>query len=105
MLFRFLRLPRLPRFLRPSRLLRSMGLICLLVVQAAIADPDWVNVNSADAETIAAALDGVGKQRAEAIVQYRQEHGSFEDAYDLANVKGIGDRTIEINEGRIRLEN
>ena len=41
--------------------------------------------------------------RAQAIVEYRQQHGAFADAYDLANVKGIGDRTIELNEDRIRL--
>ena len=42
--------------------------------------------------------------RAKAIVQYRQANGRFGDVYDLANVKGIGDRTIELNEGRIRLK-
>ena len=44
-----------------------------------------------------------GVARAEAIVAYRQENGRFGDIYDLANVKGIGDRTIELNEARIRL--
>jgi competence protein ComEA len=74
-----------------------------LLSQAAFAAPDSVNVNAADAETLAAVLDGVGLVRAEAIVAYRQENGRFDDVYDLANVKGIGDRTIELNEGRIRL--
>jgi len=74
-----------------------------LFAQAAFAAPDSVNVNSADAETLAAVLDGVGLARAEAIVEYRQENGRFGDVYDLANVKGIGDRTIELNEERIRL--
>jgi competence protein ComEA len=74
-----------------------------LFTQAAFAAPDSVNVNSADAETLAAVLDGVGLARAEAIVEYRQENGRFGDVYDLANVKGIGDRTIELNEERIRL--
>jgi competence protein ComEA len=74
-----------------------------LFTQAAFAAPDSVNVNSADAETLAAVLDGVGIARAEAIVEYRQENGQFNDVYDLSNVKGIGDRTVELNESRIRL--
>ncbi len=74
-----------------------------LFTQAAFAAPDSVNVNAADAQTLAAVLDGVGLARAEAIVAYRQENGRFNDIYDLANVKGIGDRTIELNESRIRL--
>ena len=45
-----------------------------------------------------------GSVRAEAIVAYREANGRFLDAYDLANVKGIGDRTVELNEERIRLE-
>ena len=64
-----------------------------------------VNINTADAETLAETLKGVGLSRAEAIVRYREEHGDFVDAYELANVKGIGERTVEINEARIKLAN
>ena len=84
-------------------LLNTLVVSIALFAQAAFAAPDSVNVNSADAETLAAVLDGVGLARAEAVVAYRQEHGRFGDVYDLANVKGIGDRTIELNEERIRL--
>ena len=83
--------------------LSALVLSLALFTQAVSAAPDSVNVNSADAEALAAVLDGVGLARAEAIVAYRQENGRFNDVYDLANVKGIGDRTIELNEGRIRL--
>ena len=89
-----------------SLLSRQLGILLaagLLFAQSAFAEPATVNVNSADASTIAEVLDGVGASRAEAIVEYRQQHGAFADAYDLANVKGIGDRTIELNEDRIRL--
>ena len=84
-------------------LLNALLLSAALCAQAAFAAPDQVNVNDADAATLAAVLDGVGLARAEAIVAYRQEHGRFADIYDLANVKGIGDRTIELNEERILL--
>jgi len=81
----------------------AMVLISLAAAQSAFAQPQSVNVNSADAATIADVLDGVGMSRAQAIVEYRAQNGNFADVYDLANVKGIGDRTIEINEERIRL--
>ncbi len=80
------------------------GLVTLLVTQSAFAAPESVNVNSADAETLALVLDGVGIVRAEAIVEYRTTNGRFAEVYDLAHVKGIGDRTIELNEERIRLQ-
>ena len=84
-------------------LLGALGLTVLCLAQPALAEPDSVNVNAADAQTLADVLDGVGLSRAEAIVEYRNANGSFQDVYDLANVKGIGDRTIELNEERIRL--
>ena len=62
-----------------------------------------VNINTADAETLAEVLTGVGLSRAEAIVRYREQHGEFIDVYELANVKGIGERTVEVNETRIKL--
>lgn len=84
--------------------LLALVLVSVLGGQPAFADPDSVNVNTADAATIAEVLKGVGLSRAEAIVAYRTQHGAFADVYDLANVKGIGDRTVEVNEDRIRLE-
>ncbi|NOT13854.1 MAG: helix-hairpin-helix domain-containing protein [Methylococcaceae bacterium] len=61
----------------------------------AIAAP--VNVNTADAKTISEALSGIGQKKAEAIVKYREEKGSFKVAEDLINVPGIGEKTVEKN--------
>jgi len=66
---------------------------------AAFADP--VNVNTADAETISAELEGVGISKAIAIVEYRQANGPFKSADELTLVKGIGERTVEINRRNI----
>lgn len=63
-----------------------------------------VNINTADAAALASALDGVGESRAQAIVIYREQHGPFVDIYELANVKGIGERTVELNADNIVLE-
>jgi competence protein ComEA len=61
-----------------------------------------VNINAADAETISKALKGVGMSKAEAIVAYRDKHGPFRSADELSLVKGIGQRTVEINRADIK---
>jgi competence protein ComEA len=60
-----------------------------------------VNINTADAKTLATALEGIGPSRAEAIVQYRKEHGPFKSLEALANVKGIGQSVVESNLDRM----
>jgi competence protein ComEA len=64
-----------------------------------------VNVNSASAEEIAESLKGIGLSKAEAIVNYRDQHGLFKHVDELVNVKGIGIRTVDINREYIQLEN
>ena len=62
-----------------------------------------VDVNSADAETISAELTGIGMSKAAAIVEHREKNGPFRSADDLILVKGIGERTVEINRENILL--
>ena len=60
-----------------------------------------VNINTADAAAIDQALINVGPSKAAAIVAYRKEHGAFRSADQLAEVKGIGLKTVEKNRERI----
>ncbi|HEY3700137.1 MAG TPA: ComEA family DNA-binding protein [Spongiibacteraceae bacterium] len=60
-----------------------------------------VNINTADAATLADGLKGVGQSKAEAIVAYRKEHGPFKSIDQLAEVKGIGDKLVQRNHDRI----
>lgn len=62
-----------------------------------------VDINSADAATLAAELKGVGEKRAEEIVKYREKHGPFKSADDLLNIKGIGPAILEKNRSNISL--
>ncbi len=62
-----------------------------------------VNINTADAETIAAELNGVGLTKARAIVEYRTKHGPFRSVDDLSLVKGIGERTVDKNRADIQV--
>jgi len=63
-----------------------------------------VNINKADAETLARELIGVGRSRAEAIVKYREEFGPFYSAEELTAVKGVGMATIIKNQQKIVVE-
>ena len=62
---------------------------------------ETVNINTADAETMARVLNGVGLKKAEAIVQHRETHGRFDRAADLTAVKGIGESIVEKNADKI----
>ncbi len=73
------------------------SLLLSLALTASAFAASKVNINSADAATIASALNGVGEAKAEAIVAYRTEHGPFKSADQLAEVKGIGLKTVEMN--------
>ena len=63
-----------------------------------------VNINHADANTIARVLDGVGMSRAEAIVNFREEYGDFADVEDLLLVRGLGEVTLRNNQDRISFD-
>jgi competence protein ComEA len=79
----------------------TLSLAALLLPLLSLAGP--VNVNTADADTIAAELNGVGLAKAKAIVEYRKKHGPFSSVDDLSLVKGIGERTVDMNRADIRV--
>ncbi|WP_324186767.1 MULTISPECIES: ComEA family DNA-binding protein [Idiomarina] len=73
-----------------------------VAMQEAASTPT-VNINTASAEQLAMALTGVGLKRAEAIIKLREQLGTFSDANQLMQVKGIGPRMLELNKDRIVL--
>ncbi|MEM7259017.1 MAG: ComEA family DNA-binding protein [Pseudomonadota bacterium] len=60
-----------------------------------------ININTADALTIAENLNGIGEKKAQAIIEYRDLHGQFRSADDLVKVKGIGFKLLERNSALI----
>lgn len=84
-----------------KHLLTALLLTLSFGLTAMAAEP--VDINTADAATLAESLNGVGQSKAEAIVEYREAHGPFEHADELVNVKGIGLRTVDRNRERIQL--
>ena len=97
------------RSMKGADLIRTICFtLCLALGMTAVADegvalPERVDINSADADTLAAVLDGVGVIKAEAIVRYREMHGDFGTIEELANVTGIGLSTVDRNAARILL--
>jgi competence protein ComEA len=84
-------------------LIKGLGaaiMAAMLLTSTAIAGP--VNINTADAKTLARELDGVGKAKAEAIVAYREKNGPFKSVDDLVKVKGFGKKLIEQNKANLR---
>ncbi len=61
-----------------------------------------ISINTAS-ETQLQTLPGIGPSKATAIIQYREEHGSFQSKEDLKKVKGIGDKTFDKLKALIQL--
>ena len=59
-----------------------------------------VNINQADVKTLTS-LEGIGKDRAQRIVEYREKNGPFQKPEDLMKVKGIGKKIFEKNKDSI----
>ena len=78
-------------------------LACVLLVSLApglaLAGP--VNINTANAETLAMELTGIGPALAAAIVADREANGEFPSPEALARVRGIGNHVLEANAGNI----
>ena len=88
------------------KILMSFLLAVVLLPAIAFANTEFkgtetVNINRADAATLAAYLKGVGVNKAEAIVKYRKANGKFKSIEDLKSVPGIGDETFKDNKRKM----
>ena len=82
------------------------ALLTIAAFLATCATPAWsapVNINAADASTLAQDLKGIGPVKAQAIVEYRQKHGAFRSVDELAQVKGISQKLIDRNRADLHI--
>jgi competence protein ComEA len=88
--------------MKVTTLLGKVILVASLLIASGLASAAPVNVNTADVQTLAENINGVGPKKAQAIVTYRQSNGPFRSTQDLVKVKGIGQKIIEKNKSDLR---
>ena len=82
--------------------MRRILFLATLGLLPALADAGPVDINTADAATIARELNGVGESRARAIVEFREKNGRFASPDDVLKVSGIGPQVLKLNRDNIR---
>jgi competence protein ComEA len=80
-------------------------LLCSGLAWAVDRAAERVNINTADVATLDRVLVNIGPVKAQAIVDYRTANGAFRSPEQLAMVKGIGLKTVEVNRDRIMVRN
>ena len=111
---------QLAQFYQQAALLRGAFLIALILGlsplsvaagagseqagEGANSAPISVNINTADAQSLSAGLNGIGPSKAAEIVKYRETYGPFASVDELSEVKGVGKSTIEKNRNILTLE-
>lgn len=88
------------------KLLLSFVLSLILMPMVGFASSEFkgtetVNINKANAATLAAYLKGIGPSKADAIVKFRRANGNFRNISDITNVPGVGEETYKDIKSRI----
>mgnify|MGYP001823302441 FL=1 len=86
-----------------KKVLVIMLMVCFMAVMSAPAvstGSDTININTASVDELTQ-LQKVGPKTAENIVAYRDVNGPFKTLDDLKNVKGVGDKILELNKDRM----
>ncbi len=71
-------------------------LLLTLASALILALPAWaaIDINNAT-QTELEQINGIGPKKAQAIIDYRKQHGAFKTVNDLEKVPGIGPATME----------
>jgi len=56
---------------------------------------ELININEATAAELSVALPGIGPEKAQRIVDWRNDNGAFQDIDQLLEISGIGPKTLE----------
>lgn len=85
--------------------LRYLIPCAVLLMAGAVHAGEPVDINTANAETLAEAIDGVGIKKARDIVTYRKKNGPFESVDELIEVSGIGRQTVDGSRENLTVKN
>lgn len=80
--------------------LQKLVLIWSLMLASLSFAAGVVDLNRADAKVLSS-LQNIGPAKAARIIEYRETHGPFQQIEDLAKVRGIGSKTVELNRERL----
>ncbi|MGJ8692331.1 MAG: ComEA family DNA-binding protein [Thalassotalea sp.] len=61
-----------------------------------------IDINKADMKTLAK-LKGIGKSKAQAIINYRELNGNFKSLDELLKIKGIGKKVLLENKAMLTI--
>lgn len=84
-----------------SKLYVLLVALALVLSPVALAADEVVDINTASAAELARVLNGVGRARADAIIEHREQFGPFSSIDELRYVSGIGAATVERNRDRM----
>ena len=80
-----------------------VAVIMAFVSLAMAEQTEKININKATVAELTR-LNKIGQKYAERIVAYREKNGDFEKPEDIMKVKGIGQKTFDLNADRITVE-
>ncbi len=79
-----------------------LAVFMLLSVNSFVFANDNININTASLEELKS-LKRIGPKYAQRIIDYRENVGPFKIPEDIMKVKGIGQKTWELNKDRIKV--
>lgn len=85
-------------------IMKRLALVALLAFSLPAFSADKLNINTATAHQLATTMKGVGKHKADFIVDYRHKHGPFINLDQLKKVKGIGNKTVDDNRDKLTVK-
>ncbi len=85
-------------------LLRNLLIaVIFALVSVTVVSAEPIDINTATAAEMAAAMKGVGSKKAAAIIDYRNENGPFQEIEELTKVSGIGVKLLEANKANMKV--
>ncbi|MGR0277712.1 ComEA family DNA-binding protein [Marinomonas dokdonensis] len=87
-----------------SLMKRAVFVMSVLFISTSLWAATPLDINTANAKELAVVMKGVGDKKAQAIIEYREQHGPFKSIEDLVKVKGIGQALVSRNQTLIRVQ-